>query len=812
MSLPRDLRLAMRRLTSAPWYTAFTILSVGAAIGIAGGIYSVVRAVFGMPMGISHPERLAPIVLDGQIIEPAISVPDYEDLRHRQTSFQTISASVSLRVSVTARGYGIPVFAEAVSEEYFETIGVAFSKGRPFGLSHNDDGGDEAVISFRFWKGKLNGDLSVVGRTLEIATRRFLVVGIVGPEYEGFSPFAPTEIWLPLRVLQAGEFAGAPAVNRRDLRVLQVWGRLRLDVPRTAASAEIAAIGRQLDADFPPASVDSRRMWSVQRDAAEVAGARRVGAVLKATAVVGGLVIILAVLNLSNVAIARGVSRTREIALRIAIGASRPRILYEEMSEGILVGALGSAVGLVVIIAFTKASAGPLPLRQDVDVPFTPTIDASVAVVLIAFCLFATAASGLWPALQCFRGIPLGSLSGGGHITPRNANVHRVLVTWQVCGSVVLFLSALFCVNAVSGTVQGYQHVFDERTAIAQLNFSVNGIRQDEAARLTDLIVLNIRQRGIPLVSASTGLPAAIPPSAAPVSTLSGGIKGRRERVGLIATTTPLFEILKLKLVRGRVFTPEDGITEKVAVISESLARTLFDTPDVLGRRIVIHTTKGILESEATVIGVTADDPALNARGNAKSQGFLVYVPLWQRYEPILTIAASGSSAGAALSAVTNSIRSVDPRLAINIAGSGRDVAGRRYALTELGGRLMLLLGSCSLVLALAGLYGILAQTIASRMRELAIRTAIGATRATVTRLLLIQSLQPVVVGIGLGLIGGSVCRLVLRSLIVTDVSVLDLESYAVLPTLCLMTALAASFIPAWKASRINPSTILRQL
>lgn len=819
----RDFRLALRRLRMAPGFTLFAIVSLALGIGVSTSIYSAVRTFFWMPLGVADQKGL--VALTSGRVTPAMSWPDFLDFRMDQSSFTVLGASRPFTAALLAGTTAEPVFGEGVSGDYFATMGVRPRVGRMLQRGDESSAARVAVLSERFWRTRLHADPGIVGRTIKLGGHRFEVVGISAGGFHGLERFAAKSVWIPLTAIPTtGTFGRAgELVDRRHWSV-SVWGRLRRGVTDVRASSEAGVIGQRLDASFPLlfASGDRRsRTWGVRSNAAQTGDSETVNTVagMILTAVV--MVLLIACSNLANLALAKGTARAQETAVRSALGASRWRLVREQLIEGGIVTAAGAALGLLLLSALIDYFTTDLPMGRDVAIPFRPVVDATV----LAACGAATALSllvfTLWPALQSTTEDlrkPLGS--GAGATSPR-WRLHRNLVAWQVCGSVAMLLVAAMTAKVIGGLGRTPSGAAYRQLAVAQIDFGLNGRDEVQARRLVDAVLAGVRvQPGIESVSASNGLPfrfAGIRSTMA--ATTSDAPFNEARDVGVftfaIPATPEVLRTLAMRLTRGRAFTDRDeGAAPPVAIVSEYLARQLFRSTDVVGRALVVGRTRRLSTrypppQSLEIVGVSAD---LDVEPGSRPDT-VMFRPFAQAFDPAVpvSITARSSDPAGAVAALRATIRRLDPELVLSGAGTGPVLLDPYFFLRVIV-TMSTALGTIALVLAMAGLFGVLSHVVVRRTREIGIRIAIGAERSQIFRLILRDGLYPVMKGLALGLGIGAAARLAVRAWVVTDASAFDPFVFSIVPVPFIIAAVIACYVPAARASRVDPNVALRDL
>ena len=624
---------------------------------------------------------------------------------------------------------------------------------------------------------------------------------------------------------KAGTGWPARQLTDRWLGSFSVWGRLKPGVSLAQATAEATVIAQRLDVAFPLTSPFAltpgppvKRVWTLRAGTDASGGADRLDAVGSTVLLAVVMVLLIACTNLANLSLAKGTSRAHETAVRTALGASRSRLIREQLVESAVVTAGGGVLGLILLAVLTDWFATDLPIAQGMVIQFIPEVSVEVLGASAGATLLALLVFGLWPAVQSTRHDVRTGLGAGGAATPLRWRLHRSLVAWQVGGSVALLLVAAMCVKVVAsagGTDPGVDY---QRLALAQLDFALNGRDESRSQLLLDQILADARrQPGIESVSASTGLPFGIMAPPAYVTTEEQPFTETRdvgEYANRIAATPEILRTLGMQIVRGRAFTERDDAgAPRVAILSEGLARKVFHTTDVVGRRVLLgprsRLVKRVPPEAFAVVGVSKDTDTfmLGRRGNP-----VLFVPLAQGYNSAVTITARTSDPSGAAGVLRSAIRKADPELAISSLGTGVKLLSGPYFLLRIVAALASALGALALVLAMAGLYGVLAHVVSRRTREIGIRIAMGADRSRIFALILRDGLRPVVKGLVLGLGAGVVFRIALRSTIVTGISPVDPLTFALVPVPFVIAALIACYVPASRASQVETTVALRDL
>lgn len=426
---------------------------------------------------------------------------------------------------------------------------------------------------------------------------------------------------------------------------------------------------------------------------------------------------------------------------------------------------------------------------------------------------------GLWPALQSTRADVRGGLGAGGVATPPRWRLHRALVAWQVAGSVAMVLVAGMCVKVTAAIGDRDPGIDYTHLALAELDFALNGADEPRGRAVLDEILAKLRtDPAVESASASAGLPFGIMAPSVYATSIDQPFTALRDAgkyTNRIAASPEVFSTLGMQIVRGRAFTQQDGAAAPpVTVLSEGMAREIFQTTDVVGRSIQLYPSPRLMKGRAApvtsvVIGVSKDTDTfmIGRRGNP-----VIFVPLAQQYESRLAVAVRSRHPLAAAGALRAVARDAAPELALSSLGTGERLLLGPYFVLRIVASLAAVLGTVALVFAMAGLYGVLSHVVACRTREMGIRIAIGADRGRIVSLILRDGFRPVLKGLSIGLCTGVLLRLLLRATIVTSIGPVDVMVFSLVPIPFVVAAPIACYVPASRASRVDPNVALRDL
>jgi putative ABC transport system permease protein len=816
------LRLAIGRLVASPLFTIFSVVSLAAGVAVTTAVYSVVDTLILADSGVADPDSAALVVTpaSGASARPSdMSLADYETLRQSQTSFRSITAAAAIQPSVSAGGNAEIVIAEAVEGSYFSTLGVTPRMGRLIQPADDDASARVVVISEDFWHARLAADPNAVGRTLRINGQPFEIVGVVPSGYRGlFGLLRSARLWIPLKTNVPVAAAQLKKEVSRERRLLVV-GRLADGRPISAAAAELATIARRLnDSDAPAVAgnpVSPKRVWSARSIAqftSEDSGMRRFGMTIVGLA---ALVLLVACTNLANLVLARGTARHGELAVRMAMGASRGRLIWEQCIESLLLAGFGAVSAVVVFqgvaALMTTDFVLGLTFGANATLSIRPAANLQAMAVAGVSLLLSLAVFGLEPAVQLARAVDIRTAlaNGAAGARPRMRR-QRMVIRWQVAIAAGFFIVATMFIRS---TLQQARHdpgVDLDRFAIAVLNFD-NGIWDDaRVRRAVDRVISESQsEASLSVVAASTGLPFGVPSSHATIARV-GDVDGlKRQPVAAVSTTPGLFRTLGVEIVSGRQFTESDGPGAPPAVIlSELTARQFFGATDAVGQPLLVRGPDGE-DRLSTIVGIAADT---DTRSIYTDRRPLVYLPLAQHFNRGLTISARATgSVSTAIAALRESIRRADPDLAVTASGAANNLLLGPFAIVRSLGMGALYLGALTLLLSMAGLFGVQSHVVSHRTREIGVRMSVGATASQIKLMVLKDGYRPVFEGLFLGLWGGLAGRVVVRSYLeLNDVTIFDPWMLLVTPVPLLAAAFCACYLPASRAASVEPTVALR--
>jgi predicted permease len=802
-----DLRYGARMLLKKPWFTLIAVLTLALGIGANTAVFSLVNTALLRPLPVERPEQL--VSLDNVSLNlPVSSYPNYRDLRDRNKLFSGMLAYRITSISLSNNGVNERLWGYMATGNYFEMLGVKPLLGRFFTPDDDKAPGAHpvAVLTYDCWQKRFAGDPQVIGKSVLVNGRNFTTIGVAPQGFYGSEISYRPEIWFPI-MMQAQIEAGKNDLEARDNTNFFVQGRMKSGVTMQQAEEEIKSIAAQLAREYPKENEGMK----IALSPAGLFGSFMRGPVIGFAGVllaVVGLVLLLACTNLANLLLARATERRKEIAVRLAIGASRWRLVRQLLTESLLLAASGGALGLLLAYWLVDAV---MAFKPPIDIPLSTKlhIDGRVLLFTLIVSALTGVVFGLLPALQATKPDLVPALKdGASRSVYRRSRLHSGLVVLQVSLSLIL----LICAGLVLRGMQRAQLLnpgFDPQHAL-ELSFDLDlqgydGPRiQEFKQRLLD------RVRALPGVQ-DAGLSDLVPLS---MSTNISPIyvEGQPEQRGanvpgaIISRASPRFiSALGTRLLQGRDFTEQDGESRQpVAVINETFAQRFWPGQSALGKRFSLQSSAG---PWTEVVGVIQDGKYFSLSEEAKP---FLYVNLGPQSGRSLTmVVRTTTEPQSALAAIRREVQQSDATLPIyNVMTMVEHMALQlfpaRVAATLLGS-----FGVLALLLAAIGIFGVMSYAVTQRTREIGIRMALGANAAGIFRLIVGHGLTLMAIGLGIGL-AVAVAGTRLLATLLFGVSATDPLTFAVIALLLALVALLACWIPARRAMKVDPMEALR--
>lgn len=806
-SLLRDLRYAARGLVREPGFTLLAVLALALGIGATTAIFTVVDSVLLRPLPYKDPERLV-VTLLGPTASGPVSPADYIDYKKDAQSFVALSAAQAGGVTLSDGDRPERLRSIQVAADLFDLLGVPALLGRTFVNGEDQPGRDQVVVmSHALWQRRFGADRSIVGRAISLEGRPYTVVGVMPPAFR-FAPFWVTnaEVFTPLSLAQR--------LDDRGGRSLRVFARLKDGVSVEQAQAEMTGISNRLARAYPQTNTEIAVTVQPLLDKV-VAGIRPT---LLAMMAMVTFVLLIACANVANTLLARASGRQREIVLRAAIGASRWQVVRQLMTESVLLAALGAVAGTVLATwglrwLLAILPAGSLPRQQEI------AFDARVLGLALLATATAGIVTGLVPAIQVWRTNLVGVFHDGGKGATEGAGrkrIRRALVVAEVTLALVLLAGAGLMARTMI-KLSAVDPGFDVG-GIAVASVSLTGTAYaDPASRLP--MYRRLREQlasmpGVTKVSAINHLPLA-----GDQWTLGYRIDGRpepglRDRLSAVyrVVEPDYFATIGLPIVHGREFTAADRAESMlVAIVNKGMADRRWPNENPVGRRIYLPGPSNV-QAPITIVGVAADARQSDWTSAPHDE---VYLPLTQRIAErglaaMTMVVRASVEADRIAAAIPGEVAQLDRTIPVSGNTTMAAIVGEELWRERLTAELTWIFAAIALGLAAIGVYAVVAYSVTRRTREFGVRVALGATRSSVTRLALVEALTPVAIGAVLGMVIAIASARFIQTLLF-EVSALDPLALGSAVVALLAIATVAAWIPARRASRLDPLSALRR-
>ena len=813
------MRFALRQFRKRPAFAAAAILVLGLGLGANTAIFSVVNAMLLRPLPYRDTERIAALyernIGGGDELYNAVAPGTFADWQKTSTTFDQIAAYVTGPITVGGpRGLAPErVDAVAASRQLFTILGGTPIEGRTFTPEEDRYGAARvAVIGYGLWQQRFGGAADIVGRRIRLDGADCEVVGVMP---RGFAfPERTTQVWIAL-----GAILAPLRYERHDTHFLSVLGRLKAGANMEQGRAEIDAISARYRQAHPDNAI-APGANALPLQSALVRASRPTLILLWAAV---GCVLLIACVNVANLLLSRTMGRAREIAIRVAAGASRSRLVRLFLTESVLLSVCGAAAGLLLATFIADVIAARAPGAVMTLPPGDIKFDARVFLFTFAAALAVGVASGLFPALQFSRGNLAHALREGGRSGthgPTHSRFRAALAAVEVAVSLVLLIAAGLLFRSFAQLSQVNPGVRVDHTITMMVPF----IERPQARTYAFFRGLPQRLESIPGVSGA-GLISCLP-ATGHCNDNFFYIDGRPALPGRVMDALQrnadpgYFRAIGLPLLRGRTFTSADGIGpdrkhphKPVIVISESLARTYFPTEDPIGRHLTLDAElqmerlQGLPAPHYEIIGVVGDTPANIDR----SSGPTFYMPIADQtnYDQVYIVLHTAGDPHAQVGAARAEINRLDPDLAVDQVRTIRDLLAESASGHESNMVLFGCFAALALFLAGFGLYSVLSYAVSQRRAEIGVRMALGASGASVATYFLREGFKPVLAGMLVGLPAAAAsCRFVKALLF--GIAPLDPVTFALAPFAMLAAAALACYVPALRAARIDPAVTLR--
>jgi len=793
----KDLRYGLRMLIKKPGFAIVVLITLAVGIGANTAIFSVVNGVLLRPLPFGDPDRL--IWIWGRFSlgnQASVSPPDFLDYRAQNHSFERLAAMFPFAsFNITGDGEPERVAGARVTADFFQTLGVAPIEGRDFVPEEEQPGNNRvALISRSLWSRRFGADPAIIGQSVLLDGENYVVIGVI-PDNSAMP--AQAHIWTPLTF-------DDPEMKVRRFHFLRPIARLRPGISLDQAKAELDSIAGSLEQQYP----ESNTTWGLRLVALkdQIVGDVRTPLIVLLGAV--GFVLLIACANVANLLLARATSRQKEMAIRAALGAGRRRIIRQLMTESVVLSVAGGALGLLLAIWGTRVIVAAMPD----NIPRTGeiTIDSNVMLFTIALSLLTGLLFGLAPAIQASKSDLHNSLkegSKGQSSGVRHNRTRSVLVVAEVALALVLLTGVALLVQSFQRLQQvdtGFntENLLTMRIALSQSKYSEEG----KARVFFDDLLRRVST--LPGV-VSSGITTELPFGAGggdtyftiedrPFADPNQKVTARNPRV-----SSGFMQTMGMQLLRGRHFTEQDTQGElHTVIINETFAQRFFNDEDPVGKRLIIDMGQSFT---CEIVGVARDVKQYSLAEDGRE---VMYLPSLEVGGASLVIRATNNPS-ALVAAVQNQIKAIDKDQPVSQVSTMDQLLANSVAEPRFRTLLLLLFAIVALLLASIGIYGVMSYTVTQRTREIGIRMALGAQRSDVLKLVVRQAVTLTLAGVGLGVIAAFGLTRLIESLLF-EVTASDPLTFVVVSMLLTSVALLASYIPARRATKVDPMAALR--
>jgi len=802
--LAQDLRFGMRMLAKHPGFTLVAVITLALGIGANTAIFSVVNKVLLQPLPFKDSDRLVIVWEEGTaqgFPRNSVSAANYIDWRDQNQVFEGIAILGRMNFNLTGAGEPERIDGRRVSANLFDLLGVEPRLGRAFLPEEDQPGSNRVVIlSHGLWQRRFGSDSTIIGKPLTLNGQSFTVIGVMPPHFQ--FPRPQDELWVPIA------FTSQEASNRGN-NSYEVIARIRPGVNLGQAQAEMNTIAARLKQQYPDVVKSSGAVVIPLHE--QLVGDIKLALIVLLSAV--GFVLLIACANVANLLLARAAVRQKEIAVRIALGASRMRLIRQFMIESLLLAALGGVVGLLLALWGVSLLKALIP--ENISQVQAITVDAKVLGFTIVVSLLTGLIFGLAPATQSSKVNLNETLKEGGRDSASGSHGNRIrglLVVAEVAVSLVLLIGAGLLINSFLRLLNvdaGFR-----ADNLLTINVVLPELKYPDQARRTafysDLLSRIEALPGVHSAAVTNYIPLTLQGDTFGISIEGRPDPGPDKRPDIVTRviSPKYFSTMGIELLQGREFGEEDRVdSPRVVVVSETMARRLWPGEDPIGKRIKPGPPDSPLPWR-TIIGVVKDVRQFELKADPKLQMYYCYVqPAF--FVPSYLVVRTDVEPLSLAAAVREAVWGIDKDQPVSNVRTMKEVLSESIARQRFSMLLLGIFALLALVLAAVGIYGVMSYSAAQRTREIGIRMALGAQSRDVLRLAIGQGMRLALVGVAVGLIGALALTRLIESLLF-GVSTTDPATFAVITILLVAVALLACYIPARRATRVDPLVALR--
>ena len=806
----QDVRYGIRMLLKAPSVSIVATIALALGIGANTAIFSVVNGVLLRPLPFANSEQLMMVYESnparGQT-RGSVSYPNFADMRDQNRVFERLASYHSNDFIMTGRGESARLQGAVVNADLFPLLGATPALGRTF-LSSEDEPGDSGrvvLLSQRLFQQRFNSDPKVVGQSLTLDAKNYTIVGVMPEAFQFPIQNDPVELWTSVAVDREGK---DPVTVQRGAHYINVIGRLKPGVSKEQAQAEMAAIMVRLEGQYPDSNL--HRGATVQPTLEALVGDIRPALLILLGAV--GCVLLIACANVANLLLARAMTRHKEMAIRTALGASRLRVVRQLLTESVILSLTGGLLGLVLAAWWSDLL---LTLgKQNIPRALQVGLDWRVLAFTLVVSVLTGITFGLVPAIHSSKTELTESLKEGSRGSSEGARrngIRGMLVVSELAIAVILLVGAGLLIQSLwrLGNVKpGFnsENVLTLVVGIPDVKYPAAKqaqFYQDLAGRIQALPGVSSASSVIPLPLNGDRFGISFEIDGRPVP------KGEEPAADFFAIGNDYFKTMEIPLIKGRTFTDrDDAKAPGVVIVNQSFAQKFFPNEDAIGKRIkpgISTTDEDTVMRE--IIGVVADVRNRNLSSELRPGYF---VPQTQvPFNQMTMVVKTNTDPHTFVNTVQNEVHLMDAELPVFNVKTMDEYISASVSAPRFNATLLMIFASVALILTIVGLYGVMSYSVAQRTNEIGIRMALGAQTSDVLRLIVSQGFKLVLIGLAIGLVGAFAVTRVISSLLF-GVTTKDPITFATVALLLALVALLACYIPARRATRLDPLRALR--